>query len=177
MKKESPPAPFSLVLPMMAVGLLAGCASTKSVHYAADPTLDPNAYASFHVVEGELGHGGADKAIETAINRVMTARGFTAQANREADLYVTYKVLTVDRGSAPAQAQIANPGAGDVGNLPAAEPPASQVDKLVLIQLQDSKSLQIIWVGWSRDQVDEANLAAQASRAANEILRRIPRRS
>ncbi len=166
--------------PVLAMGLVAGCSTTKSVHHAADPDLKPNSYASYHLVDQEVGLVEVGEAIRPAIHRVMKARGLKSTGSQSADLYVSYKVLTVDKGTRPPSAREAAANIGNMGNLGgfamAGAKRQDKVDKLVLIQLQDAKTLRIVWVGWSHDKVDATNLAARASDAASRILSRVPQR-
>lgn len=174
--------PATLAFALGAIALVgAGCASTNlQVHHAADPDLEPASYASYRVIERAVGESSADDAVSAAIHETMAKHGYQSEASG-ADLLVTYKLLTVDQGQQQALAGVAGGAVaggiagGDevVGMDEIADRP---VRKLVLIQLQDAKSMQIVWVGWAQAEVDKEQLANRATEAATKILQRMPRR-
>lgn len=165
--------------------VLAGCATTHAdVNHAADPALSADAYATYALVGRSVGEASVDDAIQSAIHGAMTRSGYQHSEIDQADLLVTFKVLTVGGDLRP-QALAASglgagtaPGVGDVLSGPemmlTPEATAEAVDKLVLIQLQDAKSMRVVWVGWSQAEVDRALVDVKATEAAFKILRRVP---
>lgn len=62
-------------------------------------------------------------------------------------------------------------GTDGIGN---ADP--ARHEKTVLVVLQDADTLDILWVGWSHEEVEQTDLAERAEAAAREIARTLPSR-
>ena len=163
------------------VGLMAwssGCTTTQSKVHNADSKLAAPVYSNYRIVEPSVGTADADLAIQARIRQVMEARGYGEA--EDAALLVTYKVLTVDsekraaRAAGDAETVVAAADRNSVAIAPGDED--GKLNKLVLIQLLDAKSLRIVWVGWSQAEAPSEDLALRASDAASKILSRVPQR-
>jgi hypothetical protein len=171
-----------LALAIGALGLTAGCATGPQINHASDPRLEPSSYATFRLVDHEVGHTGAEARISGAVHDTMSLRGFEAAEGPQADLLVSVKVLTTGNVEPDAVgAQVAGGAAG--GALGGAEvfalDPAStdvEVEKLVLVQLLDARSQRVVWVGWSQERVRPSQLEQAAAEAVSRIMRRVPSR-
>lgn len=121
----------------------------------------------------------ADPAIKSTIRTAMQDRGYRF-AETGADLFVSYKVLLADesqddKGAIQAQAAAAG-NAEDALFAAEASNDAVSKDKVILVILQDSKTAEMVWVGWSRTKVGAKDMAESISMAVDMILEELPPR-
>ncbi|MCA9552618.1 MAG: DUF4136 domain-containing protein [Myxococcales bacterium] len=177
----SAPLAFGLAAILGALALISGCASTPQVNHAADPELEPSSYATFRLVDHDVGHQGAEARISNTVHHTMALRGFeVARDATPADLLVSVKVLTAG-ALEPQSAQVgggaANGLVGGVELVPFdVASQDAEVDKLVLVQLVDARTNRVVWVGWSQTRVRASQLEVAASEAVSKIMRRVPDR-
>ncbi len=159
-------------LAALALPSLTGCAGGLQMNHAADPLLRPASYQTYGIVGHGVGQADADVRIEEAIHEAMTARGFTHDKPGQVDLLVSVKVLTTMKAeTALGTGRLAaGDGFNDDGLM------QQRLDKLVLLQLQDARSLKIVWVGWSQAAVTPEQLSARATEAVSGLLNRVPAR-
>lgn len=153
-----------------------GCASNNvQVHHAADAKLESAAYASYRVVDQTIGSRTADVGVANAIHEAMQAQGLQRADDDSAELLVTFKLLAVDGDRPTASQNIGSAIASALTYGEAFMPADATGKKLVLIQLQDAKSMQVVWIGWAQADMKRKQLASRATETATKILKRMPR--
>lgn len=169
MKKNTP---LPAILAALVLPSLAGCASGLQMNHAADPLLRPASYKTYGIIEHGVGQADADVQIEAAIHEAMKTRGYVHEKPGQVDLLVSVKVLTTLKAeSALGTGRLAaGDGFNDDGLM------QQRLDKLVLLQLQDARSLKIVWVGWSQAAVTPEQLSVRATEAVSGLLNRVPAR-
>ncbi len=169
---------------------LAACASAPTVGHNADPLLQSATYKTYRVVSEAVdsptsSSPEAATVVNHAIHRVMRARGFVRSEAETADLLVTFAVAAAPVG-VPAGPTVAEqvamiPSAGDgaiFGDLiPFDVAPPRQVDKQIVVRLQDAKTMQVVWSGWARHRINADRVITGTSDIVLRILTRLPHRS
>lgn len=152
---------MTLRIPLFALALATtGCAPSLLVQHDTAADLVRTDYRTYALLEPSVGDASlANDAVRPVIAAALDAKGFEAAAQGEADILVTYKVLTTLSGS------------DGLGN---ADP--DRHEKTVLVVLQDADNWDILWVGWSFEEVEEPRLAERAEHAAREIAKTLPSR-
>lgn len=169
---------------------LTACASTPTVGHNADPVLHTSTYRTYRVVSDAVNDPTSSSpeaaaVVNHAIHRIMRARGFVRSEAKTVDLLVTFAVAAapvgVPAGPTVAEqvAMIPSPGDGAIfGDLiPFDVEPPRQVDKQIVVRLQDAKTMQVVWSGWARHRMNADRVVTGTSDIVLRILTRLPHRS
>ena len=164
--------------------LASACATPARISHVAVPQVDLSGYASYSLVKSRVGAPETHIVMSNVIHRMLGVRGYESVGSDLAELIVTYKVVTEDSAQAVSFKDSAHPQlprmAGDSGIfgdlIPNDVAPTAAVDKLVMVQLQDAKTKEIVWAGWARSKVAPDRIVTSTSDAIVRIMTRVPYR-
>jgi len=129
------------------------------VRHDAAPALVESSHQTYALIEPHVGDADlAVRVVRPVVDQALRNRGYTPAAQDGADLIVSYKVVTAS-------------GETGAGN---ADEPSHQ--KTVFVLLQDAETLDILWLGWSQDEVKESELEERTGEAARRIVDSLPAR-
>ena len=112
----------------------------------------------------------------SAVHEVMAEKGFVQAPKAEADLLITFKALMADVNADSSQAASSQkPAATDsTGGSPVT---ADDVSKVVVVQVEESRSDRVIWVGWTAGEFPSYQVVEKTRESVEKILARLPKRS
>lgn len=191
-----------LLLILLAVGLLAGCASTSRAEY--DREVDFSRYQTFawapperdEVRDPVLDSGLLDRRVARAVHEVLTERGFREAEPDEADLLVTYHTTSRDRvttGTRAVRVHLAyghryhyyprwyDPMYGPYHPYYGPFPPHYATDRrdyregTLIIDVVDREREELIWRNWRSSEVRQDLFSeGQINSRVEHILRDFP---
>lgn len=151
---------------------LVGCGGSMQVQH--ETTTSASGHSTYAWVTHEIArHPDVDAVAQTRVDAAMEQRGFTKVEPADADLILTVKVLI----HATEAGMPDNPAAGASADIAAGLEGSSQDrehDKIIVVFLQDRRSHEIVWLGWSRAQVAESRIGALALEALPALLAELP---
>lgn len=171
------------------LAFLAACGGgNRAVQQSAVPRGN-NPYSSYAVLDHAVGASApVDTLIVQSLHSVMGLKGYERRRTGEADLLVSYKVLT-DGERAPL-APLHGPltpasalpndvrGAWGVDLLQAdfALPAGTdrQGKKVLLVTMQDTRTFRVVWLGWTEVEFTDATLALRTNEAIGTVTAGIP---
>lgn len=160
---------MALVLPLTSGPI--GCASSSVVrHQEADATQTAG-YATFRLNEPTVGE--TDPELYQLLVRGLEAKGYR-QVDQDAELVVTYKLLVAPT-TASTEPSRASTAADDMFSFTPAYDDSQ--NKVLLVLIQDARTLDAVWVGWSQADAPEDEVESRARVALGELVDRIPARS
>ena len=163
--------------------LLFGCVSgTQTAHESAlegHPSL--RTYAILDHAVGQ--RASIDNRIEAAIHARLGELNYERTPAAAADLLVSYKLLLSDERQvavAPLEGPLMAP-VGDIGNfggdLLLVEPvhmDESTLEKVLLVVVQDRRTMRTLWLGWASGRVDSDDIDARTLSALSAVIARLP---
>ena len=150
--------------------LAAGCATSTEVRSQAATGAAPGDYASFRLNEPTVGP--ADATLSQMLVEGLEAKGYE-QGGPDAGLVVTYKLLLGSAGGEESASNTPTIVHDDMFSRPVA--PAKE-SKILLVLIQDSRTLDTLWVGWSQAETREQDVEQRARRALEELVEQLPSR-
>ena len=162
-----------------AVALLAlsGCAASpvEAKHQGEQQQLAP--HDTYAVVNHVVGSTPTTQlAFNTKIHPIMARKGYERAPAHEADLLVSFKALWRSSKDSPTQ-KLNSSDAPSIGNaILGMENPQGDVQKVVLVTLEEAKTDRVVWVGWTNVEVDRDRVIMSTSSSFDEILALIPKR-
>lgn len=171
------------------LAFLAACGGgARAVQQNAVPRGN-NPYQSYAVLDHAVGASApVDTLIVQNLHHTMGLKGYERRTAAEADLLVSYKVLTSGErapvaplhGPLPSASAFPNDvrGAWGVDVLQADFVAPSRGDasreKVLLVTLQDTRTFRVVWLGWTEVEFTDATLHARTSEAIGTITVGIP---
>lgn len=150
--------------------MLAGCARTVPVSFQGPAKLSPElkTYAVLvHPVGTTLS---TNDIFMRGVHEAMTSKGYVAAPHAEADVLVSFKALMGSKNDDQASNQ-AGPTVG-VGTTSS----GGDIRKVVMVLLEEARTDQIMWVGWSSVEVPDHQAVMRARESIQRILDGIPPR-
>jgi len=150
---------------------LSACAHPVDVKHQGDASFHRE-YQTYTVLYHPVGSSANTRTIfENAVHQAMTAKGY-AQAPREtADMFINFKALTTSEDNAPAGGR--NPGGVDDGPSVG----SGDATKVVMVTIEDARSDEIMWVGWSTGAYETDDVLTKTREAVDGILSLVPARA
>lgn len=151
-----------------------GCATGKmAVRYEAARDFPAAGHQSFRIVDHDIGTPSEAvlQLVEEELRATMLRKGYREAATGDADLAVSVKVLLGKTQGAPPAGTV---GTGAGADVVVASGTAQ--DKVLLILIQDARSMRSVWVGWSQGKVPTHALGARIKKAVTSLVAEIPQR-
>lgn len=116
-------------------------------------------------------------AFNTKVHPIMARKGYERAPAHEADLLVSFKALWRSSTDSPTQ-KLTSSEAPSIGSaILGMEDPMGDVQKVVLVTVEEAKTDRVVWVGWTNVEVDRDRVIMSTSSSFDEILKLIPKRS
>ncbi|MFK8001338.1 MAG: DUF4136 domain-containing protein [Polyangiales bacterium] len=176
-------------LPVLSAFFLVACVSqTQTGHESA---LDVHSsLRSYAVLDHAVGQRASiDDQLEAAIHERLGELEYERVPAAEADLLVSYKLLLSDErhvAVAPLQEPLLAP-VGDVGNFGGAQVFVEHVhmdeaqelnqasqEKVLLVLVQERRTMRTLWLGWASGRVDSEDIDSRTLSALSEVMTRLP---
>lgn len=152
-----------------------GCKSSMVLLHEEAAESELSAYRTFRIMEPSVGE--RDQELTRLIRDGLGDKGYT-ESSGSSDLVVTYKLLV---GSAKKDGadigEVAN-ASGDVDLLNVgADGTGESRNKVLLVLIQDAKTFETLWVGWSQANLSKRDLETRSRDAITELVDRVPARA
>jgi len=161
------------------VGLVAaramGCATTTTPH--VESAMQDGHYETYAMLDHPVGQLPAiDATLERVLREALQQQGYTEADTAQADLLVSYKVLTEDAHDvvAPLDGGNAAMGGGELGQGLMVDGSLGDHEKVVLVLLQERRTFRTVWIGWAVADVPIDELDSRSELAVRTIVRRLP---
>lgn len=152
--------------------LAGGCAGSSVLRHQEASSAQTTEYSTFRLNEPTVGQ--TDPELARLLLEGLEEKGYR-QVGAEAELVVTYKLLvgTVndDGAGSPDEPAIVHDDMFSRGTT--AE---ESHNKILLVIIQDARTLDTLWVGWSQADLAEDEIETRARDALVELMDRIPDR-
>ena len=155
-------------LAVVATALLSvGCAHAPRALHQGDSTFD-RSLTTYAVKYHPVGSDRNTRHIfETAVHDAMAAKGYKQAEAGAADMVINFTALSKSeasdvKASAGVSAELDHAGSGE------------DVDKVVMVTIEGTKTDEIMWAGWSTGAYDEIQVLPKTREAVAAILVLIP---
>ncbi len=156
--------------------VLSGCSRQKlQVSHQIADDIKPG-LKTYALVDHPVGHTPSTKnAFNERIHSVMREKGYILAARQDADLFVSFKTLVMTDGETTSKASPASKSNSD-RTIMVGTGSAEDLRKVVLVMLEEASSDEVMWVGWSTNEVRSHRVVPSTTASIDQILARIPRR-
>ena len=152
--------------------LCAACASSNVIRSQAATSARTTAYDTFRLNEPTVGQ--TDPELARTLVEGLESKGYR-RAGEGAELVVTYKLLLGSMGGSDPEGQERTAIVHD-DMFSRGDTAEERESKILLVLIQDARTLDTLWVGWSHAEAPEDQVASRARSALAELVTRIPSR-
>jgi hypothetical protein len=171
----------SLTLSLLLIGLLSACAAPVKTEYDRDTRFDGYQQFAWKAPERESvddpqrDSALLDRRVATIVSDVLNERGYEQVATENADFLVTYHVVDRQQASSSGSRVSIGVGSGGFGGGVSLGGSRARIERLLLIDIIDANSDQLVWRGWKdsdgrQDRLDDATL----QKLTSQILEKFP---
>jgi hypothetical protein len=172
---------LSLILCLLLLGLLSACATPVKTEYDREASFD--GYQQFawkapkreSVDDPERDSSLLDRRVATVVSGVLSERGYQQVEADNADFLVTYHVVDRQQARSSGSRVSIGMGSGGFGGGVSVGGSRARIERLLLIDIIDAESDQLVWRGWKdsdgrQDRLDDATL----QKLTTQILGKFP---
>jgi hypothetical protein len=160
-----------MAVPSIAL-MCAACASSNVIRSQEADEVRTTAYDTFRLNEPTVGQ--TDPELARALIDGLESKGYR-RGGEGAQLVVTYKLLLGSMDGRDSEGD-ESPAIVHDDMFSRSETPEERESKILLVLIQDARTLDTLWVGWSHAEAPEDEVARRARSALSELVKRIPSR-
>lgn len=167
-----------LTMGAMSVALVAtGCAKPVHVTHQGPSVLEIDA-KTYAVIAHPVGSTMSTKDVfMKRIHDAMARKGYTPAPVEQADLLISFKTLLMPVDGDAIEKYGEGATNEDGVALPAGGGARAQdVNKVVLVTIENAKTDRVLWIGWSAGEYPTDEVVMRTTESVEKILRRIPSR-
>jgi hypothetical protein len=153
--------------------LIAGCASSPVIGSREAASARPMEYSTFRLNAPTVGQ--TDPELARSLIQGLEAKGYRP-VGEDAELVVTYKLLFGSMDESASDGSEA-PAIVHDDMFSSSLTTEERESKILIVLIQDARTLDTLWVGWSHAEAREDEVESRARQALTELVTRIPERT